>query len=206
MHSSDLHVGEGFTEPVHKGDGTAGLRVVLAASRAAKADAVILAGDTFEHNRLSAELLDRAAAMLAEAKLPVVILPGNHDPAIADLGLPSRDRRAEERPCPWRNRRSGGFVSRSRARDLGQRASRLRRQRPAGAAAATAQLLQVAVAHGHYAPVADRSTNLRPGWLIGDDESSRPARITSRWVTGTAMCASAAMTLLRIIPARPITR
>src|SRR6185312_7066608 len=84
VHSSDLHVGEGFTEPVHKGDGTAGLRVVLAAACAAKADAVILAGDTFEHNRLSAELLDRTAAMLAEAKLPVVILPGNHDPAIAD--------------------------------------------------------------------------------------------------------------------------
>src|SRR5690349_9530926 len=84
VHSSDLHVGEGFTEPLHKGDGTAGLRVVLAAARAAKADALILAGDTFEHNRLSAGLLDRAASLLADAAMPVVILPGNHDPAIAD--------------------------------------------------------------------------------------------------------------------------
>jgi len=75
VHSSDLHVGEGFTEPLHKGDGTAGLRVVLAAARAANADALILAGDTFEHNRLSAPLLDRAASLLAEASMPVVILP-----------------------------------------------------------------------------------------------------------------------------------
>ena len=29
---------------------------------------------------------------------------------------------------------------------------------------------QIAVAHGHYQPQPDRSTRLRPGWLIGDDE------------------------------------
>jgi len=74
VHSSDLHVGEGFTEPLHKGDGTAGLRVVLAAARATKADALILAGDTFEHNRLSAALLDRAAVLLADAGIETVLL------------------------------------------------------------------------------------------------------------------------------------
>src|ERR1700689_4150329 len=84
VHSSDLHVGEGFTEPVHQGDGTAGLRVVLQAARAAKADVTILAGDTFEHNRLSAGLLERAVKLLADAGMKVVILPGNHDPAIAE--------------------------------------------------------------------------------------------------------------------------
>jgi hypothetical protein len=29
---------------------------------------------------------------------------------------------------------------------------------------------QIAVAHGHYAPIPDRSTRLRPSWLIGDAE------------------------------------
>jgi len=29
---------------------------------------------------------------------------------------------------------------------------------------------QIAMAHGHYEPVPDRSTKLRASWLIGDDE------------------------------------
>jgi DNA repair exonuclease SbcCD nuclease subunit len=170
VHSSDLHVGEGFTEPLHNGDGTAGLRVVLAAARAANADAVILAGDTFEHNRLSAALLDRAAAMLADAPMPIVILPGNHDPAIADsvfhraIAAPHNvhvigvtDAAAVSFPDLaleiWGNAH----------RDYGDSA-------PLAQPQPRRSFWQIAVAHGHYAPVADRSTKLRPGWLIGDDE------------------------------------
>ena len=67
IHSSDIHVSEGFTEPLYQGDGTAGLRGVLACARALAADAVILAGDTFEHNRLSSEILDRAGNLIAAA-------------------------------------------------------------------------------------------------------------------------------------------
>ena len=29
---------------------------------------------------------------------------------------------------------------------------------------------QIAAAHGHYVPILDRSTRLRPSWLIGDAE------------------------------------
>jgi hypothetical protein len=29
---------------------------------------------------------------------------------------------------------------------------------------------QIAVAHGHYVPVPDRTSRLRPSWLIGDDD------------------------------------
>jgi hypothetical protein len=29
---------------------------------------------------------------------------------------------------------------------------------------------QIALAHGHYMPVPDRTSRLRPAWLIGDDE------------------------------------
>ena len=76
VHSSDVHVDE-------RG-GTGGLKAVLATARALGADLVLLAGDTFESNQLSAVVLDRAARLLAEAGMPIVILPGNHDPALPD--------------------------------------------------------------------------------------------------------------------------
>jgi len=82
VHSSDLHVDDGPTARANGGDGTAPLRLVLDAAHAAKADFVVLAGDVFEHNRLPDDLLARAAALLRAAAMPVVLLPGNHDPAM----------------------------------------------------------------------------------------------------------------------------
>src|ERR1700751_1875537 len=83
VHSSDLHVDEDRDAVVRSGNGTARLRSVLATARAVRADVVLLAGDTFENNQLSLAILGRARGLLAEADLPVVILPGNHDPALA---------------------------------------------------------------------------------------------------------------------------
>src|SRR5258707_15603934 len=87
VHSSDLHVGEDRNLASPGGDGTAGLRRVLATARALPVDIVLLAGDTFENNQLGSAVVDRAARLLAEAGLPVVILPGNHDPALAGSGF-----------------------------------------------------------------------------------------------------------------------
>ena len=84
VHSSDLHLDHDYTARLHGGDGTAGLAGVLAAARRIGADAVVLAGDTFDCHRLPAALLDRAADVIAAAALPVVLLPGNHDPAVDD--------------------------------------------------------------------------------------------------------------------------
>src|SRR5690348_17027653 len=81
-HSSDLHVDHDHTARLHGGDGAAGLACVLEAARAAAADVMILAGDTFDSHRLPQDLIDRAAGIIAAAQLPVVILPGNHDPAV----------------------------------------------------------------------------------------------------------------------------
>ena len=80
---SDLHVDHHYTAQLHGGDGAAGLVCVLNAARALGADVVVLAGDTFECHRLPEALLDRAAEVIAAARLPVVLLPGNHDPAVA---------------------------------------------------------------------------------------------------------------------------
>lgn len=74
IHSSDLHLGLD-----HRGDDLHALRQVLRAALDAAADVLLLAGDVFDHNRVPLELIDRAARLLADAALPVVILPGNHD-------------------------------------------------------------------------------------------------------------------------------
>src|SRR5207244_3349500 len=74
VHSSDIHVA----------DSTAALGAVLATARGLRADVVLLAGDTFENNQLAAAVLDRAGRLIADAGMPIVILPGNHDPALPD--------------------------------------------------------------------------------------------------------------------------
>lgn len=74
VHSSDLHLG---ASP--HGPDLAALPQVLAAVRAVGADVLLLAGDIFDHNRVPLRLLDAVARALADAAIPVVILPGNHD-------------------------------------------------------------------------------------------------------------------------------
>src|SRR5262249_8105002 len=84
VHSSDLHIDHDYTARLHGGAGTAGLSGVLSAARAAGADVVVLAGDTFDCHRVPIDVLDRTAAVISAAALPVVLLPGNHDPAVPD--------------------------------------------------------------------------------------------------------------------------
>jgi DNA repair exonuclease SbcCD nuclease subunit len=64
VHSSDVHVDD-------RG-GIGGLKAVLATAGALGADLVLLVGDTFESNQLSAAVLDSAARLLSEAGMPVV--------------------------------------------------------------------------------------------------------------------------------------
>lgn len=80
VHSSDLHVDDGYTARAWGGDGNAPLTAVLDAAQAIDADIVLLTGDIFEHNRLNATILERTRAVLGDARIPVVMLPGNHDP------------------------------------------------------------------------------------------------------------------------------
>lgn len=80
VHSSDLHVDDGYTARAWGGDGNAPLAAVLATAAELAADLVLLTGDVFEHNRLPGDLLKRTADILEAAPCPVVLLPGNHDP------------------------------------------------------------------------------------------------------------------------------
>ena len=84
VHSSDLHLGSGPYHHRREVDELGALHEVLAAALELNAHALLLAGDIFDHNRLPLDLLDRAAHAMAGAALPIVILPGNHDPITPD--------------------------------------------------------------------------------------------------------------------------
>jgi DNA repair exonuclease SbcCD nuclease subunit len=170
VHSSDLHVDDDRIAHAHDGDGTAGLAAVLARARDCQADVVLLAGDTFDNNRVPAPVIDRAGRLLADAGIPIVILPGNHDPALPD--------------CVFVR---GGYGSISNvsvlsithdeavafpAHDLEiwghahldyENMAPLRGPRP------RSTRWQVAIAHGHYEPPENLATPLRPSWLFSDD-------------------------------------
>jgi DNA repair exonuclease SbcCD nuclease subunit len=170
-HSSDLHIDHDHTARLHGGDGAAGLACVLGAAREANADVVILAGDTFDSHRLPQDLIDRAAAIIAAAALPVVILPGNHDPAVPEavyrhgalaevanlhvLGV-THDEAVlfPEHELEIWGRAHRDYFDMNPFEHHRPRSSRW----------------QIAVAHGHYQPRPDRSTRARPGWLIGDED------------------------------------
>jgi DNA repair exonuclease SbcCD nuclease subunit len=170
-HTSDLHVDHDYTARIHGGDGTGGLACVLAAARGFGADVMVLAGDTFESHRLPPDVLERTAAVIAAAAIPVVLLPGNHDPAVPEAvfrhgALAACDNlhvlgvtHDEAIVFPELDLEVWGRAHRDYGDMIPLEIVRPRRTR-----------WQIALAHGHYEPVPDRSTPLRPSWLIGDRE------------------------------------
>ncbi len=82
VHSSDLHVDD--APRVGTYTGLIGLASVLATARWLAADAVLLAGDTFDNHRVSDAVLRQATALIAAAAIRVVLLPGNHDPILSN--------------------------------------------------------------------------------------------------------------------------
>src|SRR6266446_2276659 len=91
VHSSDLHVDDERIATLHGGDGTGGLARVLATARAFKADIVLLVGDTFDNHAVTSGTIDRPGQLLADAGLPIVILPDNHvRPTRASIWLGGR--------------------------------------------------------------------------------------------------------------------
>ena len=170
VHSSDLHVEAEPTAPEWGGDGTWNLAKVLEAARRVEADLVLLAGDTFDSHRQPDDFVERIARMLAAAPVPVVLLPGNHDPIVTDA-VYDRMRAAdgnlhvlgvtheEALVFPGLDLEVWGRAHRDYGDMIPFEHVRARRTR-----------WQLAMAHGHYHPAPDRSTRLRPAWLIGDAE------------------------------------
>ena len=170
-HASDVHVDMTFNAQLFDGDSAGPLRAVLEAAQKSRADVVLLAGDTFDHHRLPDEVLVHTAATMRAFEIPIVILPGNHDPAVEEavfhhpafakldhltiLGITN--------PEAVHFSHLGLEVWGRAHRDYGD-------MDPLAQVRERSTPWQIAMAHGHYEPLPDRSTRLRPSWLIGDDE------------------------------------
>ena len=169
VHSSDLHVDDDPAEQSYGSDGTAGLRWVLDTAREADADFVLLVGDTFDNHAVNAKTLERAANLIAESPLPVVALPGNHDPATPDsIWLRGRfDEIQNLAILGITNQRVVSFAS----RDLeiwGNAHRDYMDMVPLRDPPPRAARWQIAIGHGHYEPPETWASPLRPSWLISD--------------------------------------
>jgi DNA repair exonuclease SbcCD nuclease subunit len=176
VHSSDIHVDDGRMAVERDGDGTAALAAVLGTARALCADIVLLAGDTFEANQLSARLIDRAGQLLADAGTEIVILPGNHDPALPDSVFAKGGYAQIPNLSIIGVTHDEAVVFDKFDLEIWGHAHRdyfdmppLRGPRP------RSTRWQVAIGHGHYEPPATRANPLRPSWVFGDEEIAATA-------------------------------
>jgi DNA repair exonuclease SbcCD nuclease subunit len=176
VHSADIHVDEAPEGVGRTGDATAALAAVLASARFLGADVLLLAGDTFEGHHLGQAVLDRAGRLLADAGMPVVLLPGNHDPVLpgsvftrggfADianlviLGITHDEAvRFDAFDLEICGRAHRDYRDMAPLRELRPRTTRWR----------------VTLGHGHYEPPETRANPLRPSWVFGDDEIAATA-------------------------------
>lgn len=172
IHSSDLHLS---AEPIfgssRSSDKLSVLREVLAAAAAARADLVVLAGDTFDHNRQPSQLIDGAAQAMAEFGAPIVILPGNHDPLTPDSVYRGFDLAAASNVCVLGLSVGEaaafpalGLEVRGKAHFDYSDMSPLPKPRP------RSTRWRLAAAHGHYVEEPERPGRLLGSWLIRREE------------------------------------
>ena len=170
VHSSDVHLDYG-SEEQGMGDSTRYLAAVFSAARSAHADLVLLAGDTFDSNRQPPEFVDKVAAMLADAPAPVVLLPGNHDPLLPDT-LYLRMKAAGIDSLHILGLTHDELVV-FEAMDLeiwGRAHRDYNDMIPFEHVRGRARRWHIAMGHGHYDALPNRTTGGRPSWLIGDAE------------------------------------
>jgi DNA repair exonuclease SbcCD nuclease subunit len=169
VHSSDIHIDDDLG--VRAYNGLIGLASVLATARSLAADVVLLAGDTFDNHRISDLVLARAAELLADAAMPVVLLPGNHDPIMPDclfrragiVGLPSIHVLGVTDPDSVLFERHGLEIWGHAHRGFGDM-SPLQAPRP------RTTPWQVIMAHGHYVPPEEWRREAHRGWKISDQD------------------------------------
>lgn len=167
VHSSDLHIDD-HSRP-NGYDGVEGLRYVLAAAEVVGADAVLLAGDTFDNGRVEEAIARRAGAVLAEAKVPVVVLPGNHDPALPQgiyhrtgiLGLPHALVIGHTHP-------QSILLDHLDLEILGRPHTSYNDMPPLPEVSPRRARWQVIIAHGHFVPPEDWDEQSHRSWRISE--------------------------------------
>jgi 3',5'-cyclic AMP phosphodiesterase CpdA len=95
LHTADLHLGKSFCTlpPERAGQRRADLLATLArlcrTARERRVDLLVVAGDLFDRPQPAQALVAAARRALADAGVPVLLVPGNHDPL--DAGSPYLD-------------------------------------------------------------------------------------------------------------------
>ena len=84
LHTADVHLesdgyGDARQQAAHQARGRRVFQRIVDRALHDDVDLVLIAGDLFDHNRVSDEAVDFVRAELARLRQPVVILPGNHD-------------------------------------------------------------------------------------------------------------------------------
>jgi hypothetical protein len=171
VHSSDLHIDNDLRPGRYHG--LDGLRFVLKAAEDVDADVVLLAGDTFDNGRVEEAIARRAGAILAEARTPVVLLPGNHDPALPDgifhrsgiLGL-------EQAMVIGHTHPESILFEQLDLEILGRPHRSYGDMPPLPAVPPRRSRWQVVIAHGHYVPADDWAEQSHRSWRISDADLS----------------------------------
>ena len=171
VHSSDLHIDADQVINGSNGGDTRNLAIVLEVAQRVGADILLLAGDTFDSHRQPASLVARVGRMIAAAPMPVVLLPGNHDPVIPEAVWHRMLSGAADNLHILGLTHEEAVVFDGFDLEVWGRAHRdYDDMDPFGRARARSTRWQIAMGHGHYDPEPDRSTRLRASWLIGDAE------------------------------------
>jgi DNA repair exonuclease SbcCD nuclease subunit len=90
-HVSDLHLGHASPGDPHGAERLSSFRHAVAALAALDPDVLVVAGDTFHTPDVEASIVEETARILSGARntsaepIPVILIPGNHDPDDATL-------------------------------------------------------------------------------------------------------------------------
>jgi DNA repair exonuclease SbcCD nuclease subunit len=169
VHSSDLHVDD--DRGVSAYTGLIGLAGVLATARQLAADAVLLAGDTFDNHRIRTPVLQRATELIAAAGVPVVLLPGNHDPVMPNclfrraglVGLPEVHVLGITDPDSILFNHHGLEIR-------GRAHHGYNNMPPFHAPHPRTTRWQVVMAHGHYVPPGEWQREAHRAWKFSDQD------------------------------------
>lgn len=197
VHSSDLHLGtDSSFGPPGSADRLSVLSEVLETATAVGADLLVLAGDTFDHNRQPSELLEQVARTMGEFPAPIVILPGNHDPLTSN----SVYRRAELTDIPnicvlGLTVGEAAVFPRLGLKVCGKAHLDYSDMSPLPKSLDRSTRWQLAAAHGHYVEEPEEPGRLLGSWLIRREELratgadyvalghwNRPARVGDRHI------------------------
>ena len=80
LHTSDLHIGS----DIYPDEAMRGFETILQQADQTSPDALIIAGDLFDHHRVPDAIVGSVFEELGSLAVPVVILPGNHDAVLTD--------------------------------------------------------------------------------------------------------------------------